>query len=124
VKVIEAAAPLPVRRRVTLPAAKGVSRVVLELWEGRDEVRVDKAEKVPREKIDGEDDDDDDEYDEDEPEDVKTPVTVRETVLGALELAPKDGKGLVLEVIVHKGGALEARLWEEGREAEADKIEV
>ncbi|TYJ58167.1 hypothetical protein B9479_000991 [Cryptococcus floricola] len=118
--VVESGAPLPVRRRVAIPAPAG--KVALELWEGKHEVKVDLIQPPPREKDEDDEDDEDDE--EDEPEEVKTAITVKTKALGAVEVELKKENNLVLEVIVQRGGGLEVRAWEEGREEEADKFEA
>ncbi|ODN96502.1 hsp71-like protein [Cryptococcus wingfieldii CBS 7118] len=118
--VVESGAPLPVRRRVAIPAPAG--KVALELWEGKHEVNVDLIQPPPREKDEDDEDDEDDE--EDEPEEVKTAITVKTKALGAVEVELKKENNLVLEVIVQRGGGLEVRAWEEGREEEADKFEA
>lgn len=119
IKLVNGGAALPARRRVALPVAKGVSKVALEIWEGQDEVKVEKV--APSEKVDGEDEE---EEEEEEEEENKTPVTKKVTQLGAVEVGLKDGGGVVLEVIVQRGGGLEVRAWEEGHETESDKFEL
>ena len=108
-KVIDSGAPFPTRRRVAIPVAKGTGKVALEIWEGKDEVKV---EKVEREKIEDDEDEDDE---EEEDEETKTPITKRTQLLGGLELTVKDRSEVLLEIIVQKG-SFSARLWEEGRE--------
>lgn len=117
-KVIEIGAPLPVRRRVSIPVAKGAETVALELWEGKDEVKVEKVEAAPVDK-----DEDEDEYSDDEPEEIRTPITVKTERLGAVEVKT-GGKPLVLEVIVQKNGGVVVSAWEEGNEANKDGFEV
>ncbi|KAL1408509.1 Hsp70 protein that interacts with Zuo1p [Vanrija albida] len=119
--VIEPGAPLPARRRVAIPVAAGAGKVALEIWEGHEEVKVEKVEVAPVDKIEGEDEFSDD---EDEPEEIRTPITKKTTRLGAVEVAVADGKQLILEVIVQRGGKVEVAAWEEGNEAGADKFEV
>lgn len=121
-KLIDAGAPLPARRRVALPVAKGVEKVVLEVWEGKDSVKVEKVESAPREKSEDDDEEDDDEEEEDE--ETKTPITTKTNVLGAVEVSVKSGGNVVLEVIVQRNGGVSVRAWEEGNEASADKFEV
>jgi heat shock protein 1/8 len=118
-KILEKGAPLPLRRRVAFPVFGGVEKVALEIWEGKDEVKVEKVERSPR---DQDDDDDDDEEDEDE--ETKTPITVRTKALGGVELGVKGGKQVVLEIVVQRGGGLEVRAWEEGREDEVASFEA
>ena len=122
VTVLPSGAPLPARRRVVIPVEKAAAKVALELWEGKDEVKIDKVERPPLEKVDGEEDEFSDEEEEDE--ETKTPTTIKTTCLGGLEVSTKAGGNVVLEVIVQRGGGLEARLWEEGKESEADSFEV
>ncbi|WOO77904.1 Heat shock protein 70 [Vanrija pseudolonga] len=119
--VIEPGAPLPVRRRVAIPVAAGAGKVALEIWEGKEEIKVEKVEVAPVDKVEGEDEFSDD---EDEPEEIRTPITKKTTRLGAVEVAVADGKQLILEVIVQRGGKVEVAAWEEGNEAGADKFEV
>lgn len=121
VKIIEAGAPLPVRRRVALPV-EGAGKVAVELWEGKDEVKVEKVERAPIEKDEDDEDDEDDEEEEDE--EIKTPITVKEKAVGGIEVDVKGGKNVILEVIVQRGGGLEVRAWEEGNEAAATKFEA
>ena len=127
IKLIDAGAPLPVRRRVRIPASS--SKVAVELWEGKDDVKVDKVEKPPKEeKVNGDangDAEDDEEYDEEEEEDeeTRTPITSRVKCLGGLEL-DVGGKHVVLEVIVQRGGGMEARAWAEGNEDGAVRLEI
>jgi heat shock protein 1/8 len=121
VTVIGSGAPLPVRRRVALPVEKGVEKVALELWEGKDEVKV---EKVEREKFEPEEGDEEDEEEEEEDEEVKTPVVSKSAYLGLVELAGLKGENVLLEIIVHRGAGVEARAWEQGREDEAVKVEL
>ncbi|WVQ83959.1 hypothetical protein IAT38_006104 [Cryptococcus sp. DSM 104549] len=118
--IVNSGAPLPARRRVAIPAKAG--KVAFELWEGKDEVKVEKVERAPVEKVEGESDEEDDEEEEDE--EIKTPVTVKTKALGGVEVDVKADGNVVLEVIVQKGGALSVRAWEEGKEAEAVKFEA
>ncbi|ORX33520.1 putative heat shock protein HSP60 [Kockovaella imperatae] len=118
IKIISAGAPLPVRRRVAIPVEQGASQVGFELWEGKDEVKVEKVEKAPVEK---DEDDEDDDYEE-EDEEAKTAITVKTKALGGLQVDLKNGGNVILEIIVQRGGDIEARAWEEGRESEADKL--
>lgn len=120
IKIIGAGAPLPVRRRVNIPVGKGTSKVALEVWEGKDEVKVEKVERS--EKVNGDADDEEEEDEEDE--ETKTPITKRVTPLGALEVTLKTAGAVVLEAIIQRGGGVEARLWEEGHESEGDTFET
>jgi molecular chaperone DnaK (HSP70) len=115
-KVIEVGAPLPVRRRVSFPVAGG--KTGLEIWEGKDGVKVETIAPPPKEE------DDDDEFSDDEPEEVRTPITKKTTRLGAVEVEVAAGKNLVLEVIVTKDGKVQVAAWEEGNEASADRFEA
>ncbi|OXB37682.1 hsp71-like protein [Cryptococcus neoformans] len=119
--VVPSGAPLPVRRRVAIPAPAG--KVALEIWEGKDEVKVDLVERPPAEKFE-DDEEEDEEEEEEEPEEVKTPITVKTKALGAVEVELQKEGQLVLEIIVQRGGGLEVRAWEEGREEAADKFEA
>jgi heat shock protein 1/8 len=118
-KILEKGAALPLRRRVAFPVTQGAEKVALEVWEGKDEVKVEKVEKGPK---DEDDEDEDDEEEEDE--EVKTPVTVRSKVLGGVQVKVSGGKEVVLEIVVQKGGKLSVSAWEEGKEEEADKFEA
>lgn len=120
--VVPSGAPLPVRRRVAIPAPAG--KVALEIWEGKDEVKVDLVERPPAEKFEDDEEEEDEEEEEEEPEEVKTPITVKTKALGAVEVELQKEGQLVLEVIVQRGGGLEVRAWEEGREEAADKFEA
>ena len=101
---------------------KGAAKAALELWEGKDEVKVEKVDRPPVEKVDGEADEFSDEEDDDE--EAKTAITVKTSCLGGLEVATEAGGNVVLEVIVQRGGGLQARLWAEGKESDADTLEV
>lgn len=121
--VIENGAPLPVRRRVSIPVEKGTSKVGLEIWQGKHHVKVEKVERAPLEKTDDDDEDEDDE-EEEEDEETKTPVVLKDKVLGGVHVDIKDGKNVTLEIIVLLNGGLQVNAWEEGRETEGDKFEV
>jgi len=125
-KVVDAGAPLPVRRRVALPVEKGVEKVALEIWEGKDEVKVEKAVRTPAEKVNGDDgeEDEDEEEEEEEDEEVKTPVTTKTLLLGVVEVALKNGGNVLLEVQVQRNGGVVVRAWEEGNEEGADRFEA
>ena len=112
---------MPVRRRVALPVESGASKVAVEIWEGNEEVKVEKVERAPVEKSDSDDEDDDE---EDEDEETKTPITVREKAVGGLSVEVKNGKNVVLELTVQRGGGLEVRAWEEGSEDSAVSFEA
>jgi len=119
-KILEAGAPLPTRRRVSLKTENGTKKVILEIWEGEDSVKVEKAEKAPIEK----DEDDEDEDDEDEEdEETKTPITKKTSYLGSLELEV-GGKEVMVELVVLRNGTLQASAWEEGKESSAVKFEL
>jgi hypothetical protein len=122
IKLINAGAPLPTRRRFALPVESGVSKVAVEIWEGKDEVKVEKVERAPVEKSEDDDEEEDDEEEEDE--EIKTPVTVKEKAVGGVEVEVKNGKNVLLEVIVQRGGGVEVRAWEEGNEEAAAKFEA
>ena len=131
VPILPSGAPLPARRRVVLPVTSGVEKVGLELWEGKDIVKVDKVEKPTKEekvngdvKEDGEEDEDDEDDEEEEDEETKTPVTVKEKCLGGLQLDVKSAGQVLLEVIVQRDGGITARLWEQGEESEGDRLEM
>lgn len=119
-KIMEVGAPLPARRRVAIPVAAGAGRVAVEVWEGKDEVKVEVIEPAPVEKTE----DDESDFEDDEPEEVRTPVLRKSQLLGAVDVKVADGKQLILEVIVQKNGSVLVAGWEEGNEAEADRFEV
>ena len=123
VKIVDAGAPLPIRRRVALPVEKGTEQIALEIWEGKDEVKAEKVARAPLEKADG-DEEEDEEEEEDEDEETKTPTTKKVTLLGAVELGMKSGGQVLLEIIVQRGGGMEVRLWEEGHEGHGDSFEL
>lgn len=122
--VMPSSTPLPARRRVEIPVAKGSSRVGVEVWEGKDEVKVEIIEPVKREK-DADDEDDEDEDDEDdEPEEVRTAITRRTQQLAGLDVELSgDGAqaSVTFEIIVLAGGKAELRLWQTGHEDKAVK---
>ncbi len=121
-KILESGAPLPTRRRVSLKIDQGVSKVVLEIWEGEDTVRVEKIERAPVEK-DGDDEEEDDEDDEDE--ESKTPITKKTTYLGSLEIEALTGKSdVIVQLVVLRNGTLQASAWEEGHEDKVSKFEL
>jgi molecular chaperone DnaK (HSP70) len=110
--LIGSGAPLPSRRRVLIPNT--AERVILELWEGKDDVKVTKVEREP---VEGED-----EEDEEEDEEIKTPITNKSAFLGHIELTGLSGN-ILLEVVVHLGAGVEVMAWEEGKE-EVTRIEL
>ncbi|BEJ04058.1 hypothetical protein CcaverHIS641_0112330 [Cutaneotrichosporon cavernicola] len=116
-KIMEVGAPLPARRRVAIPVASA-GRVAVEVWEGKDEVKVEKMDPPPK------DEDDEDEFSDDEPEEVRTGVLRKKMCLGAVEVEVAEGKQLILEVIVQKNGSVQVAAWEEGNESAADRFEV
>lgn len=125
VKVVDGGAPLPVRRRVALPVQKGTEKVALEIWEGKDEVKVEKIERPSAEKVNGDADGDENEEDEDEEdEETKTPMRKKVTLLGVVEVEVKSGGNVILEIIVQRGGGMEVRAWEDGHEEAGDKFEL
>ncbi|KAJ9124914.1 hypothetical protein QFC24_002843 [Naganishia onofrii] len=115
--VVPSGLALPVRRRVEIPVAQGTEKVAFEVWEGKDDVKVDVLEKAEKTA-----DDEEDEYsdEEDEPEEVRTPITKKTTLLAGLELALTDkaAKSVLFEVIVQKDGKVDLRLWQSGKESE------
>ncbi|WWC87295.1 uncharacterized protein L201_002183 [Kwoniella dendrophila CBS 6074] len=121
--IIDSGAPLPVRRRVAIPTSgvsKG-SKIALELWEGKHEVKIEKVERAPIEKSDSDDEEDDE---EEEDEEIKTPITKKVKALGGVEVEIKDESELLLEVIVQRNGGLQVKAWQQGHEDSADKFEV
>ena len=119
-KVIEAGAPLPTRRRIAVPVATGTTKVALEVWEGKDEVRVEKVDRPPMEK----DEDDDEEDEEEEDEEIKTSILTKSTLVGAVQLELKSAAFLMVEVIVQKDASISVRAWEEGDESNSDSFEA
>nr|XP_019008890.1 hsp71-like protein [Kwoniella pini CBS 10737]OCF47671.1 hsp71-like protein [Kwoniella pini CBS 10737] len=120
--VIDAGAPLPVRRRVAIPVEKA-GLVGLELWEGKHEVKITKVERAPIEKSEDDDEDEDDE-EEEEDEEIKTPITKKVKVLGGVQVDFKGEGQLILEVIVQRNGGLNVKAWQEGNESQIDSFEV
>lgn len=118
-KLFEQGAPLPSRRRVALSIESGAEKVGLELWEIKEEIKVTKTAAEPMEK-NGDDEDDEEEEDEE----TKEVVLNKRKFLGYVETAVKGSKGVQLEVICQKGGKVQLRLWAEGKEAEASKVEL
>ena len=119
-KVIEAGAPLPTRRRIAVPVATGTTKVALEVWEGKDDVEVEKVERAPYEK----DEDDDEEEEEEEDEEIKTSILTKSTLVGAVQVELKSAAFLMVEVIVQKDASISVRAWEEGNEANSDSFEA
>lgn len=119
-KVIEAGAPLPTRRRIAVPVATGTTKVALEVWEGKDEVRVEKVDRPPMEK----DEDDDEEDEDEEDEEIKTSILTKSTLAGAVQLELKSAAFLMVEVIVQKDASISVRAWEEGDESNSDSFEA
>jgi molecular chaperone DnaK (HSP70) len=121
--VVHKATPLPARRRVELPLAKGTTRVGLEVWQGKDEIKVEKVEKIePNGKEDGaaEDEEDEDEEDE-EDEEIRTRVTKKADLLAGIELdgISPDAKSVTFEIIVEADRKASLRLWQTGKEDKA-----
>jgi heat shock protein 1/8 len=118
--VVPSGLALPVRRRVEIPVAQGTEKVAFEVWEGKDDVKVELIEKEKEEKSA---DDEEDEYsdEEEEPEEVRTPITKKTTLLAGLELAltDKSAKSVLFEVLVQKDAKVTLRLWQSGKESEA-----
>lgn len=121
-KIIEAGAPLPTRRRVAVPVEKGTTKVALEVWEGKDEVKVEKVERAPREKDADEEEFSDDEEEEDE--ETKTPITTKTNMLGAVQVELKSAAFLMVEIIVQKDASVSVRAWEEGNDSNSDSFEA
>lgn len=118
--VVPSGLALPVRRRVEIPVAQGTEKVAFEVWEGKDDVKVEIVEKEKEEKSA---DDEEDEYsdEEEEPEEIRTPITKKTTLLAGLELAltDKSATSVLFEVLVHKDAKVTLRLWQSGKESEA-----
>lgn len=123
-KLFEKGAPLPSRRRVALPVASGAEKVGLELWEGKEEVKITKVEAAPREKNGDAGEAEDEDEDDDEDEETKEILLLKNKFLGYIENSTAGAKQAQLEVIVQKGGKVEVRLWAEGKESEASKLEL
>ncbi|WVQ97697.1 hypothetical protein IAU59_004811 [Kwoniella sp. CBS 9459] len=120
--VVDAGAPLPVRRRVAIPVTSA-GKFGFELWEGKHEVKVEKVERPPVEK-DEDDEDEDEEDEEEEDEEIKTAITKKVKALGGVSVEAKGEGQILLEVIVQRGGGLEVKAWQEGHEDSADKFEA
>lgn len=119
VKIIEAGAPLPTRRRLQLPTASGASTVGVELYELKESVKVTKIPPPPKEE--GEEEYSDEEPEEDEEE--REVVLAKAKCLGGVTV-DSQGKGKVeLEVIVTKEGKGQVRFWVEGAEDKASRLE-
>jgi len=118
-KVIEAGAPLPTRRRIAVPIASGTNKVALEVWEGKDDVKVEKVERAP---IDKDDEDEDEEEEEDE--EIKTPILTKSALVGAVQLDIKSAAFLMVEIIIQKDASISVRAWEEGDESNSDSFEA
>lgn len=118
--VVASGLALPVRRRVEIPVAKGTEKVAFEVWEGKDDVKVDIIEK---EKVEKSAEDSEDEYsdEEEEPEEVRTPITKKTTLLAGLELTmtDKSASSVLFEVLIQKDGKVNLRLWQSGKESDA-----
>lgn len=108
VVLVPDATPLPARRLVSLPVAAGVTEVGLELWEGEETIRFDKAPKV----VYSDDEDDEDDF---EPEDIAVVVRKPTTFLTAIKVPVKSNKDakVVLQVIV-EGTSVQVEAWEQG----------
>lgn len=120
-KILEAGAPLPTRRRVAIPVATGTTKVALEIWEGKDEVKVEKVERGAVQK-DADDEYSDDEEEEDE--ETKTPITTKAGLLGTVQVELKSAAFLMVEIIVQKDATISVRAWEEGAESNSDSFEA
>lgn len=118
-KVIEAGAPLPTRRRIAVPVATGTTKVALEVWEGKDEVKVEKVERAP---VDQDDEDEDEEEEEDE--EIKTSILTKSTLVGAVQVELKSAAFLMVEIVIQKDASISVRAWEEGNDANSDSFEV
>jgi heat shock protein 1/8 len=118
-RVIEAGAPLPTRRRIAVPIASGTNKVALEVWEGKDVVKVEKVERAP---IDKDDEDEDEEEEEDE--EVKTPILTKSALVGAVQLDIKSAAFLMVEIVIQKDASISVRAWEEGDESNSDSFEA
>ncbi|KAG8939115.1 Hsp70 protein that interacts with Zuo1p [Tulasnella sp. 419] len=123
VPVVAAGVPLPVRRvvRFNVDPSK-TTRVGVEVWEGKDIVKV---EKVQQEKIEPEEGE---EEEEEEEEEVRTRDVEKETLLGGLDLQlggnTKKKVPVLIKIQVDVNGALEARLWQEGLQDQAKTLKV
>jgi heat shock protein 1/8 len=113
-KLFEQGSALPSRRRVALGVASGAEKVGVELWEGKEDVKITKIPAPPAE---------DDESEPEEDEETKEVILKKAKFLGYVEAQTKGAKGVQLEVIVQKGGKVEARIWAEGQEESASTVE-
>jgi molecular chaperone DnaK (HSP70) len=119
--IVPVSTPLPARRRVELPLAKGTSRVGLEIWEGKDEIKVEKVEKIANGDANDEDDEDAEDESDEEEEEVRTAITKKINVLAGIELdgISAGAKSVILEIIIDVSRKVSLRLWESGKEEKA-----
>lgn len=123
--VVPSGLALPVRRRVEIPVGQGTEKVAFEVWEGKDDVKV---EIVEREKEEKSADDEEDEFsdEEEEPEEIRTAITKKTTLLAGLELALTDkaATSVLFEVVVQKDAKVTLRLWQSGKESDASTVTI
>jgi heat shock protein 1/8 len=112
--VIPADTPLPARRLLALPVAKGVTTVGAEFWEGTKSIKTETITPPPRSASELDSDEEDDE--EDEPEEVSTVVVEKTTFLKAVSIDVKDDRKVYFEVVADREGAVSVRAWLEGEE--------
>lgn len=120
VKLVEAGAPLPTRRRVQLSVASGASAVAVELHEVKESVKITKIPPPPK-------DEDEEVYSDDEPEEdeeEKEVVLTKAKCLGAVQVDTNGKDKAELEVIVQKDGKVEVRFWVEGAEDKASRLDL
>lgn len=111
--VIPADTPLPARRLLALPVAKGVTTVGVEFWEGTSSIRTETVTPPPRSASEL---DSDEEDEDDEPEEVSTVVVDKTTFLQAVSIEAKDDRKVYFEVVADREGKVDVRAWLEGEE--------
>lgn len=135
VPVVQKETALPTRRTVQLAVElpeEGEKRVVLEIWEVKEGIRVEKVKPdVASSSSPGADGEDEDEEEEEEEEEVKHKVISKEVLLGAVQLTPKkpDGNKVVVRVqfVVGIEGNVDVEVSEvvpEGAEGEVVRLHV
>lgn len=119
VKIIEASAPLPTRRRVSIPVQSGASKVGVELYEVKESVKVTKIPPPPKEEGDEEFSDE-----EEEDEEVKEIVLSKGKFLGFVSVETEGKEAVELEIIIKNDASAEVRFWAQGQEEKASRLEL
>jgi heat shock protein 1/8 len=99
VTLVPASTPLPVRRIVQLPVAKGAKDVVLSLWEGQYDVKVEVEKPAANGGANGSHKDDEEEEEEEEEEEKRT-LIIRPTGLLAETKFATEGKDKLKVTII------------------------